>query len=137
MEFADVTDITTPQGALERIQRGGVTIWEKPRGGKYTIRKNGVEVARVTISTLQKMIGDGTAESEYGIGAQLILSYTANDGKEYECPMNFGTFRTFTKQDGTTFSGLGLQSSRLLDGYPIFSCYSSAIGKTTLEEGQG
>ena len=127
--FANVTDVRIPQGDCIRIQEtiGGRIIWEKKKKGKYEIRKNGVEIDRVDIDTLQKKIGDGTAQSQYGIGAQLILTYTElyNYGDhEYEYPMNFGTFRTFEKEDGTSFNGLGLHAQYSVDVEQPYDLYA-------------
>lgn len=135
LNFANVTDVRIPQGDCIRIQEtvGGRILWEKKKG-KYEIRKNGVTVDWVDIDQLQRKITDGTAQSQYGIGAQLVLSYRfihPSTGEELnlECPMNFGTFRTFTREDGSTFKGLGMQSLYALPDIFGFNYYVSCQDK--------
>ena len=111
--FANVTDVRIPQGDCIRIQEtvGGRILWEKKKG-KYEIRKNGVTVDWVDIDQLQRKITDGTAQSQYGIGAQLILHLEYDDGtyRNVEYPMVFGTFRQFTNQANRSVNCLGLNA---------------------------
>lgn len=126
LNFANVTDVRIPQGDCIRIQEtvGGRILWEKKKG-KYEIRKNGVTVDWVDIDQLQRKITDGTAQSQYGIGAQLILTIKNEDTVnnkiyEIEYPMNFGTFRTFTKENGQTVNGLGLHAAKQFPHFAAF-----------------
>lgn len=123
--FANITDVKIPEGNCIRIQEtvGGRVLWEKT--GKYEIRKNGSAIDRVTIEELQRKIGDGTAETQYGIGAQLVLTiegdYSGGTHFKYEYPMNFAAFKSFTKQNNQTVSGLGLHAAY---GLPVDSVFN-------------
>ena len=86
---------------------------------KYEIRSSaGVALANIPLADLQSMIADGTALSQYGIGAELIVPvhnlFGDTAGMIRECPFRFGTFRQFELQNGTTFNGLGLESKYAL-----------------------
>ena len=90
---------------------------------KYPIRRDGIEIIRLTLADLKKRVADRTLDETFRIGDQLILPWTdPYSDTEYECPMNFGTFRNFTLEDGNTAYGLGLQSEYALptSGYIQF-----------------
>ncbi|MBQ9565199.1 MAG: putative Ig domain-containing protein [Synergistaceae bacterium] len=94
---------------------GSLVIHVKEPPTKYAVRRNGAEIIRLTLADLKKRIADRTLEETFRIGDQLILPWTdPYSDTEYECPMNFGTFRNFTLEDGSAAYGLGLQSEYAL-----------------------
>lgn len=83
------------------------------RKTRYEIRKNNTKFATVTLGDLKKMAEDGTVETRFGFGAELIVPVHNLYNQEsaiYECPFRLGTVREFELQDGTKFTGLGLVS---------------------------
>ena len=97
MELSNVKEIITPQGNLKKILRGDVVIWSKKASDlKYTIWKNGELIDRITMSQFVNKIQNGDAQTDYGIGAQIMIPYTDpfND-VTYDCPFNFGTFTQY------------------------------------------
>ena len=90
---------------------GSLVIHVKTPPTKYAVRRDGIEIIRLTMSDLKKRVAERTLEDTFRIGDQLILPWTdPYTDTEYECPMNFGTFRNFTLEDGRKAYGLGLQS---------------------------
>ena len=78
---------------------------------RYAVRRDGVELIRLTLADLKKRVADRTLEETFRIGDQLILPWTdPYTDTEYECPLNFGTFRNFTLEDDSLAYGLGLQT---------------------------
>ena len=107
MDLTSVTDITIPEGNVNAIKIGNLTIWTKPTVNRYKILKNGTQVANVTINKLVKSIKNGNAQTDWGIGAQVIVPYTDPcNNTTYELPFVFGTFTVY----GT--GTLGLQATR-------------------------
>ena len=97
MELSNVKEIITPQGNLKKILRGDVVIWSKKASDlKYTIWKDGELIDRVTMSQFVNKIQNGDAQTDYGIGAQIMIPYTDPfNGVTYDCPFNFGTFTQY------------------------------------------
>lgn len=76
---------------------------------KYIIRKNGVDITKISINQLINKIQDESIINDYGYGSQIVLPYIdSNNNIEYELPFNFGTMQTFIAEDYSTFNGLGL-----------------------------
>lgn len=98
-KYSDTTTITV-----------NVTIsTPKPAETKFTININGSDAGEVSFNDLVSKVRDGSVITDYGWNSKIILPYTDPvDGKEYECPFNFGTYQEFEKEDGTKFIGLGL-----------------------------
>ena len=97
MELGNVKQIITPNGNLKKILRSdGVVVWSKPSNMQYTIWKNGVLIDQLTINQFVNKIHDGSAQTDYGIGAQIMIPYhdPLND-VYYDCPFNFGTFAEY------------------------------------------
>lgn len=96
MDLSKVKEIITPAGSLKKILRNDVVIWSKKSDLVYTIWKDGVLIDRVTMPQFVNKIHNGDAQTDYGIGAQIIIPYTDPfDGNTYNCPFNFGTFTQY------------------------------------------
>ena len=99
MDFRSVTGLTIPAGSVNKISIGGIVYWNKEisAGNNYSIMKNGVEIAKVTMPQLVKQVNRGYAEENYGIGAQIIVPFCYNLQKNYTyaLPFNFGTFTAY------------------------------------------
>ena len=111
--IASVTATSSNRGSVTK----NVSIIVKKT--KYEIRSaEGTTLARVSLSDLHSMVLNGTAESQYGIGAELIVPvhnlFGDTAGMIRECPFRFGTFRSFELEDGTSFTGIGLEAKYAL-----------------------
>lgn len=85
----------------------------EPKRGFY--KADGTWLGDITLSDLKKKIGDGTALSEYGLGAYFSVPYVDPfDNVEYSCRYRFGHFGQFTFADGSVGQGLGLDCVPLL-----------------------
>ncbi len=105
MDFRSVTGLTIPAGSVNSIKIGNISVWSKSTENKYKILKNDEQVAKVTMSNFVKAVQSGDAQTDWGIGAQIVIPYTDPfDNNEYELPFNFGTFEAYG--DGK----LGLQA---------------------------
>ena len=112
MDFSNVESIAINEGDVEKITNSANTIiWQAAPSAEYRIVKNGTTIDNVRMRNFVNKVRDGSAMTDYGYGSQIIIPYVdAVNGTEYELPFNFGTIQEFEKEDGTTFTGLGLQA---------------------------
>lgn len=95
MDFRNVKGIITPAGSLATIKIGNVVVWNKSTENKYPILVNGEQVDKLTMSRLGTKVQNGDAQTDYGIGAQIVVPYHDPwDGEKYKLPFDFGTFKT-------------------------------------------
>lgn len=77
--------------------------------GAYRLVNNGKTIGRIEIDELTAMVRDGTVLDNYTYGTQIVIPYTdPSNNVTYDLPFNFGTVREFEREDGSTFTGLGL-----------------------------
>ena len=96
MDFRSVTGLTILAGSVNKISIGGVVVWSKKNDGRYKILKDGQLIDRITIADLVSKVQDGSAQTDYGIGAQIVVPYhDPFDDNDYELPFNFGTFTAY------------------------------------------
>lgn len=124
MDFTSIKNFTIPEGNVAKISIGGITVWSKSSGQKYQIKKNDILLDTITLADLITKIQNGDAQTDYGIGAQIIVPYTDPfDSITYDCPFNFGTFTQYPGK-------LGLQTHYVLPSQAL--AYGIvAIGNTT------
>lgn len=95
MDFRSVTGVTIPAGNVNKISIGGVVVWSKP-DSRYKILKGGNVADRLSLADFVSKVQDGSAETDYGIGAQIIVPYhDPFDNKDYNLPFDLGTFTAF------------------------------------------
>lgn len=96
MDFRNVAGLTIPAGSVNKISIGGVVVWSKKNDGRYKILKDGVQVDRITIADLVSKVQDGSAQTDYGIGAQIVIPYHDEwDNNKYQLPFNFASFNQY------------------------------------------
>ena len=100
----NVKKISTPDTGIAQITCNNLYIWKS----KF-IRK------LITPNKTYDVLVSGVVKSkedmwkDYGTNAKLVIPYTdPQNNVTYDLPFNFGTKQTFYKQDGTSFTGLGL-----------------------------
>lgn len=80
---------------------------EQINENKYVIRKDGQDIESVTMQEFVERVQSG--DITYEFGKQIVIPYVdAITNNTYELPFNFATRQNFTKENGSTFSGLGL-----------------------------
>lgn len=85
---------------------------------RYYIRKHGENVDYVTMQQFVDGVKKGTIA--YEEGKQIVIPYTNPvNGITYDLPFNFGTTQQFQKEDGSTFTGLGLVAEYAVPTYDI------------------
>ena len=128
MDFRSVTGLTIPAGSVNKISIGGVVVWSKKNDGRYKILKDGQLIDRITIADLVSKVQDGSAQTDYGIGAQIVVPYHDPwDNNDYKLPWNFGTFTVYGE------GKLGLQTHYAIPTTALVYCERTSEKNSNLD----
>ena len=74
--------VTIPAGSVNKIVIGGVVVWSKKSANKYKILKNDEQVDSLTMFRIVTKVPNGDAQTDYGIGTQIVIPYHDSDNKD-------------------------------------------------------